>query len=94
MPSTHGDPSLPFYELPAGNLMPHIVPKRSTSIRPDTIRPLQFAAGPADEGLVNAVKDFLRDIEHIDDAYAIEEKEIVADIDDLGQLSYRNEAGE
>jgi CID domain len=94
MPSMHGDPSLPFYELPAGNLMPHIVPKRRTSIRPDSIRPLLFAAGPADEGLVNAVKDFLREIEHVDDAYAIEEKDLVADIDDLGQLFYRNEAGE
>ena len=91
MPLHHGDPSLPFYELPAGNFMPHIIPNRSISMRPESIRPLQFTAGPATEGLVDAVKGFLEDVALLDDA--VEEEGNVADIDDLGQLCSRNEAG-
>jgi hypothetical protein len=93
MPATHGDPSLPFYELPAANFMPHILPNRKISMRTDSIRPLQFAPGPADDALVNAVKDFLKDVERIDNTQ-IEDEGIVADIDDLGQTSHRNEAGD
>ena len=94
MPSTHGDPSLPFYELPAGNFMPHIVPNRSISMRPESIRPLQFAGGPADEELVNAVKDFLQDVAQIDDVFETNDEGMVSNIDDLGQLSYHDEDGE
>jgi hypothetical protein len=93
MPGTHGDPSLPFYELPAANFMPHILPNRKISMRTDSIRPLQFAPGPADDALVNAVKDFLKDVERIDNTQ-VEDEGIVADIDDLGQTSYHNEAGD
>ncbi|RMZ79809.1 hypothetical protein DV738_g3119, partial [Chaetothyriales sp. CBS 135597] len=66
MPATHGDPSQPFYELPAGNLMLHIIPNKAIPMHAHSIRPLQFAAGPADESLVNAVRDFLKDVETID----------------------------
>ncbi len=94
MPSTHGDPSLPFHELPAGNFMPHIVPNRSTSMRPESIRPLQFTPGPADEGLVNVVKDFLKNVAQIDDAFPMKDEDLVPDIDNLGQFSHHNDDGE
>jgi CID domain len=94
MPSTHGDPSLPFYELPAGNFIPHIISNRTGAMRPESIRPRHFASGPADESLVNAVKVFLKDVERLDDTFAMEDEGAVADIDDLGQLSYRSEVGE
>ncbi|ETN36557.1 uncharacterized protein HMPREF1541_08835 [Cyphellophora europaea CBS 101466] len=95
MPASHGEPGLPFHELPAGNLMPHIHPNKTIPMRPDAIRPLQFSAGPADESLVNAIKDFLKDVDGIEGTFQhFDDEGIVPDIDDLGQLTYTNEAGE
>ncbi|KAK5938193.1 hypothetical protein PMZ80_009782 [Knufia obscura] len=95
MPATHGDPAAPFFDLPAANLMPHIVPNSSRPMRPDKIRAIQLPAGPADDGLVQAMKDFLKDVKSIDDPYAaLEDEGIVADIDEMGQISYKNEAGD
>ena len=95
MPATHGDSSLPFYDLPTANLMRLIVPNSSQPIRPEEIKALQFSSGPADESLVNALKDFLRDVEKIDNAFAkLEDEQLVVEVDELGQISYRNEAGD
>ncbi|KAE8310592.1 hypothetical protein BDV41DRAFT_544872 [Aspergillus transmontanensis] len=91
MPSTHGDPSTPYYDLPAGNLVPHIIPNSTVPLRPDSIKPLQFLAGPADEKLVIALKAFLKDVDQI---YGIEKPEPkedeVVDIDELGQTVIRD----
>jgi hypothetical protein len=95
MPATHGDPSLPFHELPAANLMPHIIPKKSLAMRPDLIRPIQFATGPADESLINAVKDFLEDVSNIDDPLRLlDDVNLTPSLDELGQITYRNDAGD
>ncbi|PLB42337.1 RNA polymerase II-binding domain-containing protein [Aspergillus candidus] len=91
MPATHGDSSTPFYDLPAGNLVPHIIPNVTVPLRPDSIKPLQFLAGPADEKLVTALKVFLSDAESIYDARKPEPKEDqVVDIDELGQTVIRD----
>lgn len=93
MPSTHGDSTAPFFDLPAANLMPHIIPNSTRPMRPDQVKPLQFVSGPADESLVNAMKDFLKEVKTIDDPYvAFEDEGVVPDIDEMGQLSYKNEA--
>lgn len=90
MPNTHGDPSAPYYELPAGNFMPHIIPNSPIPIRPESVKPLQFLAGPADRNLVDAVKKLLKDVEMVyangtsDDPGSIE-------IDELGQIIMRDE---
>jgi len=94
MPSTHGDPGMPYFDLPAGNLMPHIVPNSSVAITPDHVRALQFVPGPADDGLVHALKDFLKEVENINSSAHSDEGAIVRDIDDLGQISYQDENGE
>ena len=95
LPPTHGDPSTPYYDLPAGNFMPHIMPNSSAPMRPGHIRPLQFATGPADEGLVSALKDFLKETDALDKVTSFYEIEgIVPDIDEMGQLSYSDERGE
>lgn len=92
MPATHGDPSMPYYDLPAGNLIPHMIPNSTAPLRPDSIQPLQFLAGPADAKLVAAVKAFLKDVDRIygpeDDQ---ENEEGVVDIDELGQTIIRDE---
>ena len=90
MPSSHGDPSTPFYDLPAGNILPHILPNSATAINPQLVKPLQFAVGPADEDLVTAVKDFLRKIETLDDV-SFEDEGIDMDLDELGQSVLRDE---
>jgi CID domain len=95
MPASHGDPFTPYYDLPAGNMMPHIMPNRPVPIRPDDIRALQFVAGPADESLVTAVKEFMKAVERIDNGgFGLEDEGIVEDIDELGQISLRDEPGE
>ncbi len=95
LPALHGDPSSPFYDLPAGNLMPLIVPNSLQSIRPEEIRPLQLSSGPADEGLVNALKDFLHDVKGLDNTFAyLEDKGMNPEVDEMGQISYRDEAGD
>ena len=93
IPSTHGDPSLPFYDLPAANLLHLIVPNSSQSIRPTDVKALQLSAGPADESLVHALKDFLRDVDRMDNSFAkFEDEGISIEVDELGQIQHQNEA--
>jgi CID domain len=95
MPASHGDPSTPYYDLPAGNLLPLLDPGSSAPIRPEQIRPLRFTAGPADKPLTNALKDFLKEVDSIEHKHKIPEQDAdIAEIDELGQITIRGEAGE
>ena len=94
MPASHGDPSAPYYELPAGNMMPHIIPNSATPINQHIVKPLQFLAGPANENLVIAVKDFLEDVSKLYGQEMVEEEGLSIDIDELGQIVLRDEVGE
>lgn len=85
MPSTHGDPSTPFYDLPAGNMIRHIVPNRQEPINAKLMKPIQFAPGPADEGLANIVKDFLADTDQIYANSISKSDNLAADTDEMGQ---------
>ena len=92
MPATHGDTSTPWYDLPAGNLIPHIIPKSTAPINPKLVRPMQFMAGPAEESLVMVVKDFLQDVSSIyDDTALANQENQVADIDEMGQPLAKDE---
>ncbi|KAJ9306374.1 hypothetical protein DTO217A2_4113 [Paecilomyces variotii] len=92
MPATHGDASTPYYDLPAGNLVPHIIPDSTAPIRPDAVKPLQFLAGPADQKLVTALKKFLKDVDRIYENDEPEHDEnTVIDIDEMGQTVVRDE---
>ncbi|KAL1877129.1 hypothetical protein Plec18167_004813 [Paecilomyces lecythidis] len=93
MPATHGDASTPYYDLPAGNLVPHIIPDSTAPIRPDAVKPLQFLAGPADQKLVTALKKFLKDVDRIYENDEPEHDEnTIVDIDEMGQMVVRDEA--
>ncbi|KAF4633774.1 hypothetical protein G7Y89_g4346 [Cudoniella acicularis] len=87
MPAMHGDSTTPWFDLPAGNLMPHIVPNSTRPINPDMIKPMQFVAGPASEELVLAVKALLDDVQIIYGNEIDGERDERAswDIDELGQ---------
>ncbi|KAH8805847.1 hypothetical protein F5884DRAFT_737321 [Xylogone sp. PMI_703] len=85
MPAMHGDPATPWFDLPAANLIPHIVPNSTRPINPELVKPLQFMAGPADENLVVAVKALLDDVEIIFGANPEENDKVSWDIDELGQ---------
>ncbi|KAL4804892.1 hypothetical protein BDV18DRAFT_161296 [Aspergillus unguis] len=91
MPATHGDPSTPYYDLPAGNLIPHIIPNSTIPLRPDMIKPLQFLAGPADEKLVTALKVFLADVDRMYEPGEVGSKDGIVDVDELGQTVVRDE---
>lgn len=96
MPASHGDPSIPYYDLPAGNMMPHIMPNESVPIRSADFRALQLSAGPADETLVIALKDFMAaagEIEHASGEMWGRD-DYVEDMDELGQPLSRDQTGE
>lgn len=93
MPATHGDPTAPYHELPAGNMMPHIIPNTSIPISPAQMKPLQFAPGPADPKLTEAVKSFLKEADAIYGTQDLDEDEgISMEMDELGQSIMRDKA--
>lgn len=86
MPASHGDSSTPFYDLPAANLIPHIIPNSTNPINPQSVRPLQLATGPANATLITAVKKFLLNIDKIDGENVQSDDPVEYDIDDLGHM--------
>ncbi|CAI7616202.1 unnamed protein product [Penicillium pancosmium] len=91
MPSTHGDPSTPYYDLPAGNMIPHIIPNSTIPLRAESIKPLHFMAGPADETLVQALKGFLKDVDQIYGVEKLVKDDGDTDVDEMGQRVVRDE---
>jgi len=92
MPATHGNPNTPWYDLPAANMLPHIIPNSNVPINPALMRPLQFVAGPAKESLVNVVKDFLKDVEAMyDKSRTVKDDGRIVDLDPMGQPLVRDE---
>ena len=91
MPASHGDPSTPYYDLPAGNLLPHIIPNSTVPINPQQVKPLRFDVRPAEESLMRAVKNFMKDIDSLDIPIGNDEEHIECDIDELGQPMIRDE---
>jgi hypothetical protein len=97
MPAIHGDQGTPWYDLPAGNLMPHITPNSTRPINPALVKPLRFVAGPADENLASAVKNLLQEVNNIFGATQFEDQHenVSWDIDELGQaILHDNITGE
>ena len=84
LPSFHGDPSTPYYDLPAGNMMPHIIPNSLKPVNSHSVKALQLSGGPADGNLIVAMKDFLKDVELLDE-YCFDDRADDMDIDELGQ---------
>ncbi|OBT78628.1 hypothetical protein VF21_02308 [Pseudogymnoascus sp. 05NY08] len=70
MPAMHGDQNLPWYDLPAGNLMQHIIPNSTRPIDPTLVKPMRLVPGQVDEELVASVKTFLEEVETIYDPVA------------------------
>ncbi|KAK3903437.1 hypothetical protein C8A05DRAFT_32839 [Staphylotrichum tortipilum] len=65
LPAMHGDPSAPWYDLPAGNWLPVLEPNSTRPMNASMIKPLVLAQGPADKALVEAVKGLLADVDKI-----------------------------
>ena len=91
MPASHGELASPYYDLPAGNLMPHILPNSASPIDPYSVKPLQLTAGPADERLIIAIKDFMKDVDVLYGQGPEAADGISIDIDELGQPLFRDE---
>ncbi|KAI4156370.1 MAG: hypothetical protein LQ340_000306, partial [Diploschistes diacapsis] len=90
MPATHGDLSAPYYELPAANMMPHIIPNTSIPINAQQMRPLQFVPGPADPKLIGAVESFLKEADGIYSLQEPDDEGISMEMDEIGQLIMRD----
>jgi len=92
MPATHGDPSMPYHDLPAGNMMPLIMPNSRRPINTYKMKPLEFAPGPAPDVLATAVKRLLEDVERMFDVTHNKDEVVVVDRDQMGQLMIREES--
>lgn len=83
LPPTHGDSSLAWFDLPAANWLPHLAPNSTKPMKPDMIKPLQFAQGPADKAVVEAVKSLLS---RVDLLFAKERKwDEHSDLSEMGE---------
>ncbi|KAI6784914.1 uncharacterized protein J7T54_008008 [Emericellopsis cladophorae] len=91
LPSYHGDPSTPWYDLPAATWLPHITPNSTRPMLPDLIKPIQLAPGPADPKLVAAVQDLLRDVELLFSKERKADEEPYDQINELGEQVYLDE---
>lgn len=91
MPASHGDRTLPWYDLPAGNMMPHVIPNSTRPIDTRNMEPLRMLAGPADTKIAAAVKDFLDDVENLFVPRAYSEDDSVLDVDEMGQPLVKDE---
>ncbi|OBT95848.2 hypothetical protein VE01_06118 [Pseudogymnoascus verrucosus] len=96
MPAMHGDQNLPWYDLPAGNLMQHIIPNSTRPIDPTLVKPMRFVPGQVDEELVASVKAFLEEVETIYDPVAChdENEPPTWDVDEVGRRIYRDDLGD
>lgn len=88
MPATHGDSSTPYYDLPVGNMMPHIFPNSTTPINPQLLKPLQFGKASANDDLLMAVRKFMKDISM--NVGSANHDNMCIDINDLGQPTFRD----
>jgi CID domain len=95
MPATHGDPSTPYYDLPAANMIPLIKPNSSRPIDPGQMKPLRLASGPADKKLISLVEDLINEVDRIYDGTTLQDDEyVVPDVDAMGQEIILDEMGE
>ncbi|KAL1841351.1 hypothetical protein VTJ49DRAFT_7131 [Mycothermus thermophilus] len=85
MPAMHGDPTTPWYDLPAGNWLPVLEPNSARPMNPSMIKPLVLSQGPADKALVNAAKDLLAAIDRIYSTEAGCDESTTVDINQLGE---------
>ena len=93
MPNYHGDPSAPYYELPAATMLPHIRPNTSAPINPQAVKALHFGGSPANAELAQAVEGFLKDAEALYAPAAADDDEGVSlEMDDIGQPILRDKA--
>ncbi|KAL5350533.1 hypothetical protein ACLOAV_004102 [Pseudogymnoascus australis] len=96
MPAMHGDQNLPWYDLPAGNLMQHIIPNSTRPIDPTLVKPMRFVPGQVDEELVASVKAFLEEVETIYDPVACHDENEAPtwDVDEVGRRIFRDDLGD
>lgn len=92
LPATHGDYNTAWYDLPAANLMQHIVPNSTKPIKGNLVQPLQFQPGPADAALVDAVKTLVLASKRMY-GECEEDEEGKWDIDALGQRVVKDSWG-
>ncbi|KPM36863.1 hypothetical protein AK830_g9685 [Neonectria ditissima] len=85
VPSLHGDPTTPWYDLPAASWLPHLTPNSTKPMLPDLIRPLQLAPGPADKALATAVKTLLSDVERLFSKEQKPDEDPHVDLNELGE---------
>ncbi|CAK7265286.1 hypothetical protein SEPCBS119000_001434 [Sporothrix epigloea] len=91
LPALHGDPSTPWYDLPAANWLAILEPNSTRPMNPATLKPLSMTPGPAPPSLVASVQALLADVSRMFDeefeshAGGLKDTEIELDVNALGE---------
>ncbi|CAK7219139.1 hypothetical protein SEUCBS140593_003790 [Sporothrix eucalyptigena] len=89
LPAQHGDPSTPWYDLPAANWLAVLEPNSTRPMNPAALKPLQMTPGPAAPALVTSVQALLEDVNRIFDEGGAAKKtsttDMETDINALGE---------
>lgn len=67
LPAFHGDPSTPWYDLPAANWLAVLKPNSTRPMNPNDLKPLSMIPGPAPPSLVDSVQALLADVSRMFD---------------------------
>jgi hypothetical protein len=88
LPKSHGDPSMPWYHLPAGVMLHSMSLYPHSAIHESDMKPIPLKAGPARPDLENAVRSLLEKASRLDEE-GDDQTEMV-DINIMGQKTFRN----
>ncbi|CAK7240582.1 MAG: hypothetical protein STHCBS139747_002026 [Sporothrix thermara] len=90
LPALHGDPSMPWYDLPAANWLAVLERNSMRPMKPAALKPLQMTPGPAPPRLVASVEALLADVDRMFDnggwpEAADKDVDYYSDVDALGE---------
>ncbi|KAK3365983.1 hypothetical protein B0T24DRAFT_683037 [Lasiosphaeria ovina] len=83
-PSTHGDPSTPWFDLPAGNMISLLRQRPNRPMNPSDIKATVLPTSPPPADLVDAVKKLLVDVDKIYET-EVNVNETRPDINQMGE---------
>ncbi|KAL9062278.1 MAG: hypothetical protein Q9157_009065, partial [Trypethelium eluteriae] len=94
LPSTHGDRTAHWSDLPAGCMMRHVAPNSARLIRLREMRQLELNSRSAEPAMVEAAKTSLAESGQTRNPYSHYEDRIIADINVIGQSPHLKDSSE
>ncbi|EPS38957.1 hypothetical protein H072_7251, partial [Dactylellina haptotyla CBS 200.50] len=81
LPALHGDPTVPYHDLPATTMLPLMRPNSPTPINTRFLKPIVLKAGPPPKALAEAVDVFVKSV---DKMWYGGDMRVMPDVDEMG----------